>query len=492
MLQWISPAVLCCALLAAICASASGAPVFSPGDNIARCQISSSASASAESVRIAVNASAAVAAAVCGSGIVNAQDVANEVATATAVAVANATASCFASGAGSFIINGQTLATAKASAIAEAFVSALAEARVCADCAAVANFTGASFKEILLNATATAELNLEGSGTLDPVQTANQLVEDIQTSVIRAFATVIVTARSSAENDCNAEVLAAGVTGEVGAPDPNAVFCSVISFTRDDSFARSITAEAVLEAAAAAGCVPAASGSESEAATLLAEAFVSALAQVALGCDVRGEGNLCAAGSAEIETAISATAGAFARGLANATAVCGNRTCEVSAEAVTEAVSSVASQAAASTTQSGCIGSDASLTAKDVRLITNSSTITALASVIAAATAGDECTIELEVTAETQPNPPVVTTPETRPPPPPTPPTPPMPSACNGACAPSGRKCAGLNFPVSLECCDPAYQCVARDATFAQCRFGGRPGLFGWSEAIVPCGLPAR
>ena len=37
---------------------------------------------------------------------------------------------------------------------------------------------------------------------------------------------------------------------------------------------------------------------------VLAEAFASALAQVAIGCDVRGEGNLCAAGRAEIETAV--------------------------------------------------------------------------------------------------------------------------------------------------------------------------------------------
>ena len=100
---------------------------------------------------------------------------------------------------------------------------------------------------------------------------------------------------------------------------------------------------------------------------------------------------------------------------------------------------------------------------------------------------GDDCTIVLDVTGGTTPNPPVQTNPTTRPPPPV---VPPPPRACSGACAPAGRKCAGRNFPVSLECCDPGQQCVARDANFAQCRDAGRPGLFGWDGSTVPCGVP--
>ena len=102
----------------------------------------------------------------------------------------NVTSGYRAAGAASFRVNGKTLAGARASAIAEAFVSALAAAPACAGCEAIANFTGSSFKEILLNATASAEFALVGTGSTNPVQTANRLVEDIRASVIRAFANV--------------------------------------------------------------------------------------------------------------------------------------------------------------------------------------------------------------------------------------------------------------------------------------------------------------
>lgn len=53
---------------------------------------------------------------------------------------------------------------------------------------------------------------------------------------------------------------------------------------------------------------------------------------------------------------MQATAGAFARTLANGTAVCNGNTCTLAAEVVAEAVLPVAAQAAAAAQASGCIG----------------------------------------------------------------------------------------------------------------------------------------
>lgn len=483
MVKWVVP-------LAIAGASLLGAEAQVTGRNFASCVLSGQASGSAEDARAVASAASVVAANVCGDQIVNDEDVANQVATATASAIANQTVACTTSGLGTFTVNGLSIGQSRATAVAEAFVTALATAPACENCTAVANFTGASFSEILLNATAQAEVNLDSATSTDPVVLANDFAEDIRTVVIRAFANAISTARSSATEDCSAEILAAGVTGEVGDPNPNAVFCSVFAFTDDQSTATSIVAEASAEAAALAGCTPDTSGTVERTSTLLAEAFARALTVLALSCDVRGEGNLCAAGETQVLAVVEATAGAFARTLANATAECGDAECTVAAEIVVEAITPVASQAAAGVTLNGCIGSDASLTAAEVDLVTNQTTVTAFAEAISEAIADAQqgCVIRTNTTATTTPNPPVVTSPETRPPPPPPPPPSPLP--CDGECAPQGRKCAGLNFPVALPCCDEGFLCVQRTPAFAQCRFQGIPGLFGWDGTIIPCGTP--
>lgn len=105
------------------------------------------------------------------------------------------------------------------------------------------------------------------------------------------------------------------------------------------------------------------------------------------------------------------------------------------------------------------------------------------------ANAEEGCVITTNTTATVVPtNPPVVSTPETRPPLPPPALVDPLP--CAGECAPQGRKCAGLNFPVALPCCEEGFLCVERTPAFAQCRFQGIPGLVGWTGNIIPCGTP--
>lgn len=87
-------------------------------------------------------------------------------------------------------MNGLSLGQARATAVAEAFATALATAPACDGCEAVANFTGRSFSEILINATARAEVNFDSSTSTDPTTTATQFAEDIASVVIRAFSTV--------------------------------------------------------------------------------------------------------------------------------------------------------------------------------------------------------------------------------------------------------------------------------------------------------------
>lgn len=117
--------------------------------------------------------------------------VAEAVATAAAIAIAEVSAACFSSGLSTFTVNGRSIAMATATAWAEAFATATATSAACSKCETVATFIGETFSDILLEAVADAEVNLEKLHPgADAIQVANSLVADIQEATIVAFATV--------------------------------------------------------------------------------------------------------------------------------------------------------------------------------------------------------------------------------------------------------------------------------------------------------------
>eukprot|EP00892_Ulva_mutabilis_P002787 jgi/Ulvmu1/12509/UM009_0164.1 len=60
---------------------------------------------------------------------------------------------------------------------------------------------------------------------------------------------------------------------------------------------------------------------------------------------------------------------------------------------------------------------------------------------------------------------------------------------CSG-CVGRFGKCAGRGMPAARSCCDPAFQCVRRSATFGQCRNTTDPDAIPdfWDGTIIPCG----
>lgn len=92
-----------------------------------------------------------------------------------------------------FMIDGRSVAQAEAFAVARSFAQALVDANVCGFCDIASDFVINSYEEILLKATAEAEIILEGrstSGDEPVVQAARILNEFIVSASVTAFAQV--------------------------------------------------------------------------------------------------------------------------------------------------------------------------------------------------------------------------------------------------------------------------------------------------------------
>lgn len=96
-----------------------------------------------------------------------------------------------AEGKSSFTVNGRSVAQAEAFAIASSFADALAEASICDICDVAIDFVADTFEEIYLNATAVAEVTLQGfaeGGSINA--TANDFIARIVSATATAFAQV--------------------------------------------------------------------------------------------------------------------------------------------------------------------------------------------------------------------------------------------------------------------------------------------------------------
>ena len=96
-----------------------------------------------------------------------------------------------AEGKAAFILNGRSLAQAEAFAIATSFADGLIEASVCDFCDVAADFIADSFEEIILYATAIAEVDLVGFTDSALVEaSADALAARIVSASATAFAQV--------------------------------------------------------------------------------------------------------------------------------------------------------------------------------------------------------------------------------------------------------------------------------------------------------------
>lgn len=97
-----------------------------------------------------------------------------------------------ADGRASFRLNGRSLVEAEAVAIANSVVSLVLESDACGTCSIATELFAEAYTEIVLQASALAQANLEGDSTtgMPAVAIANDIVEDIINASAIAYASV--------------------------------------------------------------------------------------------------------------------------------------------------------------------------------------------------------------------------------------------------------------------------------------------------------------
>lgn len=514
------------AAVAALLAASSAAAQ----DSRSVCSITGTGFANSMSQEVGVAVAANATAYICNDPDVlsiesSAVAVAKEIATATATAIAGVTADCTAEGKASFTVDGRSVAQAEAFAIATSFADALIEASVCDICEVAADFVADSFEAIYLNATAVAEVTLEGLANGDKVEaTAEAFISRIVSATATAFAKVLVTARADVDEGCTGELV--GIVG--GLEDT----CSVNVSATDGSIVMNAETELIVDAIAeACDASEDVNVTISVTAEAIALAMARAIADISASCVIQGETTACVVSEANINATAEAVATAFAFAVTEARSTCDPPLCEVDASVLAEAFSTVLANATSSAVFAQCAGMGDMFSVNVLEEEIVNATITSLSTVLAQASViGGVCDIDLTVEASTIINPPTSNKPSPTPPPPPTPtpptptpppmkgnmpsppaptptpppvkakmpspsppppsPSPPPPPAlpkCGPTCAKNNRQCDGSTFDAPLACCDDKYACVRRNARFSQCRRGGVPGTTSWDGTIVQC-----
>lgn len=497
-------------------------------DSIARCSFTGRGLGGSMSDEVAVTVVETVTAYVCNSTEVNtaqANVTAQEVATATAFAIASVTARCYANGRASFRLNGRSLVEAEAVAIASSVVSLVLESDACGTCNIATELFAEAYTEIILQASALAQANLEGDAAGTPVVAlANDLIENIVNASATAYASVLGTVQAAVGQGCNATALFS--VGDLGA---DGAVCSIDVTAANNSVAMDAVAEIFVDLEAEACDSAIANTNINVTVEAIASAQAVALAQISTSCVITGDASVCAFSTAEVNATAMATAESFAFLYAAARSTCDPPVCEVDTSILTEAFSTVLSAASASAVLNQCSSEENVFNFTVFEEQIQESTLTALASIIANVTVvnGAECIVDIPViesailesigtpmnrssppivtpspspspspsptpsgSSQTDPVPSVPAGPVVPPPSPDPPATPTLPNCFSGSCVANNRRCFGTSTrfgDTPATCCDPNYVCLRRNARFSQCRRASAAVPRGWDGTIEQC-----
>eukprot|EP00892_Ulva_mutabilis_P000752 jgi/Ulvmu1/10678/UM067_0002.1 len=133
--------------------------------------------------------------------------------------VAQLTVDCFARGTTDIIVSGMGLVEREAAQLAEAFAANISEVKVCSDCNETASFVAGNFSDIIMNATAIANVSLQLATDEETQEIAvSEFVESVTEVFVVDFTRVLIRSRSGAVDEgCPAPP--AGPPSEPQAPE---------------------------------------------------------------------------------------------------------------------------------------------------------------------------------------------------------------------------------------------------------------------------------
>lgn len=372
-------------------------PTTTSISSIAECTSYSNGFSELENSKAIAKVSASATAYICGNSTDPVEQIANATAKAYAIAVAFAAAECEATGTAQFAAGAFAKAEAKGHVWLSAYAEAFANATECEHCTTFAESWGRISADVFLNATAEANVILEGSvsggGTV--AKEASEFQIHVEGAVATAFAEALARAKSHyGEAECVAWADSSGCV-ENSCFECQATSVGSSSIKEINAISEASASAAALacgdEAASFAGAEPSAKN--------IAYATARALSYVYASCESDDGAYSCANTTAYMVETAKAVGSAFAESWAEAI-VCKDQ-CSVEVNTTADSIGSVLATSVTDAYGNVCADSGESWTVSSLQHHIEEGSITALAKAVALSLSSTEKGCKAQVSADT-------------------------------------------------------------------------------------------